>query len=74
MSDHIETERWSPLVEALYKGIEGEDWRDVRGLQRIEQACAGEEATGPESKKSLENEGRRENNKYYDATREDNLW
>ena len=65
--NHIEPERWSPLLvdadwyafcQALYKGIEGEDWEDMYFPFKEMRRTGSEEATGgPKSKSPLENEG-----------------
>ena len=69
--DHIEQERWGPplvdadwyaFCQALYKGIEGEDWEEMcESYEEMSRAMGREgskEAVGsPESKRPLENEG-----------------
>ena len=66
--DHIEKERWGPplvdydwyaFCQALYKGIEGEDWGEMyAAYKEMSRAMGGEEATGgPQSKNPLENDG-----------------
>ena len=47
------------FCQALYKGIEGEDWGEMyEAYKEMSRAVGCEEATGgPESKSPLENEG-----------------
>ena len=49
---------WYAFCQALYKGIEGEDWGELYDAYKEMSRAVGEEATGgPESKSPLENEG-----------------
>ena len=58
--DHTEKERWGrPLVDydascqALYKGIEGEDWEDVFFVQRNELGCVYGNRRSPREQKDV---------------------
>ena len=60
--NHIEPGSWSPplvdadwyaFCQALYKGIEGEDWEDMYDSHKVMSRCGSEEAAGGSEGKSL---------------------
>ena len=80
--DHIEPERWGPLLvdadwyafcQALYKGIEGEDWEEMRDSYKEMSRAVGvkkpQEAQALWAMKAAED---RKEEFYYPAREEDN--
>ena len=66
---------WYAFCQALYRGIEGEDWREMSEAYKEmnEQRCGSEEATGgPEAKALWKMKAAKEaGEEYYDPTRVD---
>ena len=83
--DHMEKERWGPLLvdadwyafsQSLYKGIEGEDWRELFDAYKEMSRAVGvkkpheaQEAEALCKMKAAKDAGE----EYYDPTREDNI-
>ena len=83
--DHIEKERWCPLLvdadwhafsEALYKGIEGEHWeemcfsyKEMRRAVGVKEPQEAQKAKAFWKMKTAKDAGE----EYFDPTREDNI-
>ena len=67
----------TPFCQALYKGIEGEDWGELYdAYKEMSRAVGGQEAAGgSESKSPLKMKAAKDaGEEYYDPTRDDNIW
>ena len=84
--DHTEKERWGPRLvdydshafcQALYKGIEGEDWRELNDAEKeMSRAVGVQKPQEPQkAKKALwkMKAAKDAGEEYYDPTRDDNI-
>ena len=65
---------WHAFCQAVSKGIEGEDWRALRCLQRNEQGCVEKLQEAQKAKALWKMKAAKDaGEEYYDPTREDNI-